>query len=257
MPINKQKIADLISLMQKTYPGWTNFSDSNYIKDETEYKRDAIAKANELLSKAELSKLLDEGKFDEIISRLKGIGHATNLLRINVPSTGDLAILEDDKLSKQAFSRQIFQLLHGSSPSQDRLDNFLNFVKDNGLPNKWTFPTYFLFMCHPDTEMFIKPMATKAFFEYLGVEDLGFNSTPSGETYAIIKQLSHQLKDDLKEYGPQDMVDVQSLIFVCYDKNQTARGHPALKDGVCFGPRAQVSRIPETSEPSVFWICSS
>ena len=40
-------------------------------------------------------------------------------------------------------------------------------------------------------------------------------------------------------------------------KNQTARGHPTLKDGVCFGPRAQVSRISETSEPSVSWICSS
>jgi len=25
-------------------------------------------------------------------------------------------------------------------------------------------------------------------------------------------------------------------------KNQTARGHPTLKDGVCFGPRAPVSR---------------
>ena len=58
MPISKQKIADLISLMQKTYPGWTNFSDSSYIKDEIEYKRDAIAKAHELLSEAELSKLL-------------------------------------------------------------------------------------------------------------------------------------------------------------------------------------------------------
>ena len=30
--------------------------------------------------------------------------------------------------------------------------------------------------------------------------------------------------------------------------NQTARGHPTLKDGVCFGPRALVSRISETSE---------
>ena len=34
-------------------------------------------------------------------------------------------------------------------------------------------------------------------------------------------------------------------------KDQTARGHPTLKDGVCFGPRAQVSWISETSEPSV------
>ncbi len=222
MPIAKQKIEDLVSLMQKTYPGWTNFSDSSYLEDETDYKREAIAKAKELLSEAELSRLLDENKFDEIISRLKSIANATNLLWTNVPSTGDLAILEDDKLDKQSFCRQIFQLLHGSSPSQDRLDGFLKFVKDNGLPNKWTFPTYFLFMCHPDTEMFIKPKATKAFFKYLGVEDLGFNSTPSGETYFNIKEISHQLKDDLIEYKPQDMVDIQSLIFVCYNKKVEA-----------------------------------
>lgn len=222
MPIAKEKIEDLVSLMQKTYPGWTSFSDSSYLEDETDYKRVAIAKARELLSEAELSRLLDENKFDEIISRLKNIANATNLLWTNVPSTGDLAILEDDKLDKQSFSRQIFQLLHGSSPSQDRLDDFLNFVKDNELPNKWTFPTYFLFMCHPDTEMFIKPKATKAFFEYLGVEDLGFNSTPSGETYFNIKEISHQLKDDLREYKPQDMVDIQSLIFVCYNKSAEA-----------------------------------
>lgn len=218
MPLSNQRIADLISLMQKTYPGWTNFSDSSYIKDEVGYKRDAIAKIHKLLSETELSLLLDEGKFDEIISRLKSIGHTTNLLYTAVPSSGDLAILEDDKLDKQAFSRQIIQLLYGLSPSQDRLDDFLNYVRDNGLPNRWTFPTYFLFMCHPDTEMFIKPTATKAFFEYLSVEDLGFSSTPSGESYAKIKQLSHQLKDELEEYEPHDMVDIQSLIFVFYDK---------------------------------------
>jgi len=92
----------------------------------------------------------------KLFQGFKSIGHATNLLWTNVPSTGDLAILEDDKLDKQAFSRQIFQLLHGSSPSQDRLGEFLKFVKNNGFPNKWTFPTYFLFMCHPDMDMFIK-----------------------------------------------------------------------------------------------------
>ena len=31
-------------------------------------------------------------------------------------------------------------------------------------------------------------------------------------------------------------------------KNQTARGHPALKDGVCFGPRASVRWNPEPIE---------
>ncbi len=36
--------------------------------------------------------------------------------------------------------------------------------------------------------------------------------------------------------------------MVADSEDQTARGHPTLKDGVCFGPRALVSRISETSE---------
>ena len=33
-------------------------------------------------------------------------------------------------------------------------------------------------------------------------------------------------------------------------KNQTARGHPALKDGVCFGPRARFFGIQKSSSLS-------
>lgn len=218
MSLSKQNIENLIALMQKTYPGWANFSDPSYIKDEVEYKRNAIAEAYEILSESELKRLLDEGNFDEILARFKKIGRSTNLLWDWMPSSGDLAILEDRRLDKQAFCREIIQLLYGPSESQDRLDKFQAFIETNGLPNKWTFPTFFLFVCHPDTEMLVKPKATKLFFEYLGIEDINFSRSPTGKTYAAIKQLSHQLKDELKEYRPNDMVDIQSFIFVCYNK---------------------------------------
>lgn len=80
MPFSKEKIANLISLMQKTYPGWTDFSDIGYIKDEVEYKRNAIEKAHQLLNDFERRSLLDEGNLDEIILRFKRIGQAINLL---------------------------------------------------------------------------------------------------------------------------------------------------------------------------------
>jgi len=67
---------------------------------------------------------LTKGKSDEIILRLKSIGHATNLLWTNVPSTGDLAIFEDNKLDKQAFSRQIFQLFMDQVSLKTDLMNF-------------------------------------------------------------------------------------------------------------------------------------
>lgn len=50
------------------------------------------------------------------------------------------------------------------------------------------------------------------------MEEINFEDKPSSETYATIKQFSQQLKDELKEYKPHDMVDIQSFIFVCYDK---------------------------------------
>jgi len=155
--------------MQKAYPDWSGFSDTRFIKDEIDYKHRAITKARELLSETEIKRLIDEEMFDEIISRFKIIRDATNLLWTRgalIP--GDLAILEDIKLDKQVFCKEIFELIYGPGLSQDRLAKFLNFVVTNDLPNKWTFPTYFLFIFHPDTEMFVRPRTMSWFFKYIG-----------------------------------------------------------------------------------------
>lgn len=214
MKFNPEKVRDLIRFMQKQYAGWKDFSDPSYIDDEVRYKREAIEKAKELLSEVELRRLIDEANYPEIISRFKKVG-STNLLWNQVRSSGDLAILETDLVHEDVLFGEILELLYGSNPSHERLEKYQNFVEANKLSKKWTFPTYFLFMCHPDTEIFVKPTATSSFLDFLGIKNIAVGDAPSADTYNAIKQLSHQLFTDLEDYGPHDMVDIQSLIFIC------------------------------------------
>lgn len=154
------------------------------------------------------------GEFDEFISRLDAIGKDNNLLYRAVPMSGDLGILYQPNLDKAAFCRAVFDLLHGPDAGHLRLTRYTDFVKATGLPNKWTFPTYFLFICHPESEMFIKPRTTRWFVDFAAGWK-SFASAPTPPSYVTVKQLAGQLLTDLREFGPRDMVDIQSFIWVC------------------------------------------
>ena len=213
MILSKEKIENIIVLIKKEYPDWSGFAHPKFMKDEIDYKQSASLKARELLAEKELLKLQMESNFEEIISRIKKIGN-TNLLWNWAPSIGDLGILEQPNLDRSAFCGAFIDLLYGPGQSPERLERYLNFVKSQSLPNKWTFPTYFLFLCHPQTEMFVKPRAMKRFLEYLGTDDMQFKGTPSSQAYSTIKQISLQLKEGMNEFGPRDMMDIQSAIYL-------------------------------------------
>jgi len=217
MKIDKQKIPELVSLVRRDFPDWNGFSDERFVEEEIEYKQAIIADAQDILSKSKLQRLIDEGDFDEFVARLDKIGkHPKNkLLYRSVPSTGDLSVLYQPELDEPSFCRAVFDLLYGASPSHERFDRYMKYVMDNGLPHKWTFPTYFLFICHPETEMFVKPRSMKRFIGFMGLDDeIKLTSVPTGATYAAIQDLCQQLKNNLQEYNPRDMVDIQSLIYV-------------------------------------------
>lgn len=214
MTIEPRKVQELVALLKRRYPKWTGFKDPDFAKDEITYKRDTIARAQKELSADELKRLLEAGEFGEFISRLDAIGKDNNLLYRAVPMSGDLGILYQPNLDKAAFCRAVFDLLHGPDAGHLRLTRYTDFVKTAGLPNKWTFPTYFLFVCHPESEMFIKPRTTRWFVEF-AADYKAFASTPTPFSYVTVKQLAEQLLTDLREFGPSDMVDIQGFIWVC------------------------------------------
>ncbi len=214
MPLTQPKINDLLALLRQRFPDWNGFDHPGFVEDEVAYKQATVARARELLSQDELERLIAEGQFDEFIARLEKIGQDNNLLWRSVPLSGDLGILYQPQLDKATFCPAVFDLLYGPDAAHQRLTRYTVYVKANGLPNKWTFPTYFLFVCHPDSEMFVKPRTTKWFIQFMDGPKT-FTSVPTPPTYVTIKQIAQEVRDALVEYGPRDMVDIQSLIWVC------------------------------------------
>jgi hypothetical protein len=215
MKIPHQKIENLLSLVRKLIPDWDNFLHPKFVEEEVAYKQEATLKAQHLLGKEELERLLSQGQSEEIILRLEKVGRSTNLLFMGVPRQGDLNILYQPAIDKETFSRAVFDLLYGSGDTPLRLDRFISYVEKSGLPNKWTFPTYLLFLCFPASEMFVKPRTMKWILEFL---DLGllWDKTPGGKAYAGIRQAMYDLRDALQIYHPRDMIDLQGLTWMAF-----------------------------------------
>jgi len=214
--ISSDTIEKLLRFVNNVYPGWTGFDDERYIKDEVDYKKDIIEYARDLLNREELERLLNQGEFEEIRKRIDKVGKHkyNNLLFRWEPSTGDLNILYQENLDKPEFCKMFFNLLYGDEPSYQSLDNYCRYVRKCGLPDKWTFPTFYLFMVHPDTEMFIKPSVFRWFLKSINQK---YESNPSGKKYRQVLDVSEYLKKELKDYNPKDMVDIQSFIFIAHN----------------------------------------
>lgn len=213
MPFSNPALIAFSSSLEASFPDWQGCKDPRFLKSEIDYKRDSVAQMNEDLSREEYLEMLEAGDPEEIIRRLDKLGKHNNLLFRGVPRSGDLGILYQEGLDKQAFVEAMFDLLHGEGDSPDRLDRYSQFVDENELPNKWTFPTYFLFLAHPDEDIFVKPRAITWFLKAMQSE-LILGSKPSGAIYAGILKLAHEVKTAFSEQGAADMVDVQAIIWV-------------------------------------------
>lgn len=225
------KTRELIALLRRRYPAWDGFAHPPFVQDEIAYKRATIARASQLLDERELRELLSLGEYDEFTGRLGKIGKHNNLLWRRVPSAGDLAILSHPHLDQPSFCERMLHLLYDPVPAADRLQAFTDYAAVHALPNKWPFVTYFLFVCHPNTELYVRPHTIHWFLQFMGQAAV-YTPIPTAAAYRTIQQLSHDLLAELREYGATDLVDVQSLLWVAYRASQETTGGLTLKDRV-------------------------
>jgi len=237
MPITQEKLDQLLVLLRSRpeYSDWRGFDHPRFRHDERDYKIATLRKAQDLLSRDELRSLIDTKQYDEIIDRLDKVGKDNNLLWRGVPRSGDLGILYAEDLDRPAFCQAMNDLLYGGGSTSERLHAYTKFVKAAGLPNKWTFPTYFLFFCHPESEIFVKPSTMKWFLGFTAGSTTGsaagptaFPSEPTVPIYNQIRSAAHELRDMLASQHPEDLIDIQSLIWVCAraatTRNELIRG---------------------------------
>ena len=212
MSFAPETITRIIDYIHVWYPGWTGVEDPRFQENEIIYKRNAMAKAQVLIEPVELGRLLEQGAYDEFVARLKKAGQLTNLLYLSRPSSGDLSILHYDTLDRPSFCRAMYDLLYGAGDSEQRFQRYIDYVTTNQLPNKWTFPTYFLYFTHPDSEIFVKPSVTHSFLQLVDVP-VAWVNTLSGESYRAIRQVGQDVLGVFRSYGAVDMVDAQSIIW--------------------------------------------
>ncbi|HEX8235270.1 MAG TPA: AAA family ATPase [Abditibacteriaceae bacterium] len=244
----------MLASVRRCYPAWRNFSDPAFLQDEIDAKQSTVIRAQELLSAGSLQDLIEEGRsskgavaegrFDEFIHRLEVIGQHNNLLWRKVPASGDLGILYRSELDKPTFCLAVYDLLYGSGKSPARMERYLNYVRAHKLPNKWAFPTYLLSVCHPATEIFVKPSTIQWFLQFIGKGEL-WKPTPSAAAYADILELAGSLKKALKAHKPQDMVDIQSFIWVARSMTRSAMAPTTKTTSTKVAPM----KVPPPAEP--------
>lgn len=204
---------ELVALVRQQYPEWDGFDYPSFVDDEIDYKQAAASKARALLGRNAFAQLLEQEAWDEIFGRIETVAQATNLLFTRIPREGDLALLYSDQLDRAEMARRLYELLHTRTPIYDRLDDFFDYLLASNLPHRWPLPTYLLFLLQPHNEMFVKPSVAKWFLQFIGIGEK-YSSSPTVETYTAIRKNAHALKGHLASYGPRDMIDIQSLIWV-------------------------------------------
>ena len=214
MSLAPQTVQHLRDILEAGFPEFTGFADPRFTNTETDYKREASEKAQTWFSRTALEALI-ENEPDALIQRIRDLANETNLLFLGVPRQGDLALIYSDGLDTAELGRRILDLLHGPDESPARLQRFSEWVDRLGFPNRWTFPTYLLFLVHPDTEFFVKPRAVSDFLKLAG-SDVELGSSPSGTVYERLLGLAAGLKDGLADLSPGDMIDVQSVVFLAH-----------------------------------------
>lgn len=266
----KWQVQELIQLIRQRYPDWEDFAHPGFVADEITYKQATITKAQEWLSQEALDQLLAEGAHDTFIEHLHKLAQDNNLLWRAVPSSGDTAVLHHPDLDIPTFCIQLRNLLYGDRPSPQRLQTFSNYLGTNNLPNKWPFATYFLFLCHPQKEMLVKPRTVRWFLKFIQPEEKenpaplqdSFTTGPSAESYTLVQQQVNSLYESLAVYGVRDMVDVQSFIWVCEQvssqqtgrlsrKGQVELGVPASRGAtpIRYTPAGQTAVLREANQP--------
>ena len=216
MGLDQHIVDEVVALIRRRFPDWQGFGDPAFTKDECAYKSFTIEKAigaDGLLTEAALRADLEGSAHESFITRFQTIGTDNNLLYRSIPRESDLLILNDPPEDKQALCEHLLDLVWGPDDSSERLRRWIAYVHAESLQQKWPFPTYFLWVCHPDEEMFVRPRPFGRLAKHLGLP-WTFSGGASADTYAVVRAWSLELRDAMAAYGGHDLVDVQSAIWV-------------------------------------------
>ncbi|MBY0566623.1 MAG: hypothetical protein K2P70_04895 [Hyphomonadaceae bacterium] len=188
------------------------FADEHY--SERDYKWQAHCQWREALGQNTYKSLLRQHSYEEIALRALRIEGRTNLIF----SFEKMALRDGTRGNgAEIFATALYQFLYGRRSSGKRFEDWVAAL--SALPRKqtrvvtWPVVTVFGFLAQPDQHLFVKPRVTRRAVEALGMQ-FDYTSKPNWETYESALELANGLKRTLSDMAPQDMIDVQSFLWV-------------------------------------------
>jgi hypothetical protein len=193
------------------------FRDEDYLALEREYKWESHLRWQAALAIDEFVRLLEQGEFRRIATKAARV---EQLSRHSMIFSFEKMALRDATSSEagaEAFSRGLFDLLHGSDLISARFERWCNVL--GSLPRKqtrvltWPLATVFGYIAQPDRHLFMKPMVTRSAARKYGFE-LHYRSRPGWDAYSRLLEFASMIRRDQRDLRPRDMIDLQSFIWV-------------------------------------------
>ncbi len=191
------------------------FADTEYCDLERSYKWQAHQRWEQALNPSAFRAFIKNGEFKKIAATAVAIEARTNLLF----SFEKMALRDAVKSIEGArtFSLGLYEFLHGSSSLDARFERWCEVVAN--LPRKqtrvltWPVVTIMGFIAQPDIHFFLKPVVTRTGTEKYGLP-FHYKSKPNSQTYEELLGIANQIKSDLRDLRPRDMIDLQSFLWI-------------------------------------------
>ena len=191
------------------------FQDPTYLDWERNYKWEAHEGWEERLSDEAFRARLDLGDFTGLAADAVRIESRTNLLF----SFEKMALRDAVRSPESArqYSEGLYEWLYGEGEDQVRFERWVASV--GALPRRqtrvltWPLLTVFGFVARPYVHLFLKPNVTRRAAFELGY-DFRYSAQPDWETYESLLEFAREVKRDIRDLRPRDMIDVQSFIWV-------------------------------------------
>lgn len=199
----------------KCFPA--GFQDEIYLDWERDYKWATHKRWVAALGQSEFDRLLRAGEYREIATRAVRVEQQSRHSMIF--SFEKMALRDAVKSSNGAkqFARGLFEYLYGTGSTKDKLGAWVEAVAS--LPRKktrvltWPLVTVFGFIAKPRVHIFLKPTVTRYAAAAYGF-DFKYESRPNWGTYRSLLDFARQIRADIRDLRPRDMIDIQSFMWV-------------------------------------------
>ena len=191
------------------------FRDETYVDWERDYKWQAHRQWAAELDRETHRRMLGAGEHAAVAAAAVRIEARTNLLFSFEKMAVRDAIRDGD--GAEMFAEGLYDWLWGPGSEEKRFEQWCDLVA--GLPRRqtrvatWPVLTVFGFLARPKVHVFLKPTVTRIAAEEYGW-DLAYSSRPGWDTYGDLLAFAAQVRRDLADLRPRDMIDIQSFLWV-------------------------------------------